>query len=223
MKEFDEIVNITSGSQLPDNKSSIKKFLLIFLIVFIVAIFLAIFIRYFIFTPAKVENTSMFPTLNEGDILIASRFPKTVGSSVKRGDIVIFEAPSVSENSTQSSNNLKPTAQYYNSNSNLAYQFLDIGKTTYIKRVVGLPGEKILIKKGKLYINDIEFSNDYIDSTIPVTGPFFNITVPDGTIFVLGDNRTESKDSRNFGCIPIEKIEGKILFRVFPFNKFGKI
>jgi signal peptidase I len=66
----------------------------------------------------------------------------------------------------------------------------------------------------------------YLDSSVKTTsmdGAFYDFIVPDGCVFAMGDNRSDSKDCRVFGCIPLNKIEGTVLFRMFPLNKFGKI
>lgn len=55
------------------------------------------------------------------------------------------------------------------------------------------------------------------------TGPFYDITVPEGYVFAMGDNRTQSVDCRAFGCIPVEKVESKVAFRFWPLNKFGEV
>lgn len=97
----------------------------------------------------------------------------------------------------------------------------------YIKRVIGLAGDKVEIIDGKVYVNDLIINEDYIDKD-----SFTHIydasswIVPPGQVFVLGDNREEgaSKDSRYFGTIPIDSIKGITGFRYFPFdNRFGKI
>jgi len=97
----------------------------------------------------------------------------------------------------------------------------------YIKRVIGIEGDKVEIIDGKVYVNDVILEEDYIDG-----GAFTHIynesswTVPSGQVFVLGDNREEgaSKDSRYFGCIDIDSVKGVTGFRYFPFdNRFGKI
>jgi len=113
-----------------------------------------------------------------------------------RGDIVVLEAP-------------------------------DVPKKDYIKRVIGIPGDLVEIIDGKVYLNGSLLVEDYIEE-----GSYTHVydqnrwLVPEGHVFVLGDNREEgaSKDSRYFGCIPIKTIKGITGFRYFPFDsRFGKI
>ena len=90
-----------------------------------------------------------------------------------------------------------------------------------IKRVIGLPGEKVSIKDNVIYING-EAISDY-DSNVLTDDYNLDITIPDGYYFLLGDNRYGSLDSRIIGLISKEDIKGKIVFRIFPFNKIKKI
>jgi signal peptidase I len=91
----------------------------------------------------------------------------------------------------------------------------------YIKRVIGLPGDIVEIKVGHVYVNGIEIQEPYL-SKDTVTEPEMMVKVPENEIFVLGDNREESQDSRFIGTIPFEKIRGRAYFRIFPLNKMGK-
>lgn len=90
-----------------------------------------------------------------------------------------------------------------------------------IKRVIGLPGEKVHIKDNVIYING-EAISDY-DSNVLTDDYNLDITIPEGYYFLLGDNRYGSLDSRIIGLVSEEDIKGKIVFRIFPFNKIQKI
>lgn len=89
-----------------------------------------------------------------------------------------------------------------------------------IKRVIGLPGETVAIKKGKIYINDKVIDDEYAYGE---TSDYDKVTLEDEEYFILGDNRLISKDSRYFGPIKKSEIKGKIVFRVFPFTKIGTV
>lgn len=88
-----------------------------------------------------------------------------------------------------------------------------------IKRVIGLPGETVAIKKGKIYIND-KVIDEYAYGE---TSDYNKVTLKDDEYFILGDNRLISKDSRYFGPIKDNEIKGKIVFRLFPFTKIGTV
>ena len=102
---------------------------------------------------------------------------------------------------------------------------MGIGKTSYIKRVIAIAGDHILIKNAKVYLNNNLLQEDYLSDDVYTerTGQFYDLTVPEGCVFVMGDNRTKSTDSRVFGCIPIEKIEGIVSARFWSLDKFGKV
>lgn len=89
-----------------------------------------------------------------------------------------------------------------------------------IKRVIGLPGETVAIKKGKIYINDKVIDDEYAYGQ---TSDYDKVTLRDNEYFILGDNRLISKDSRYFGPIKDNEIKGKIVFRLFPFTKIGTV
>ena len=89
-----------------------------------------------------------------------------------------------------------------------------------IKRVIGLPGETVEIKKGKIYINDKVIDDKYAYGE---TSDYDKVTLEDDEYFILGDNRLISKDSRYFGPIKENEIKGKIVFRLFPFTKIGTV
>ena len=89
-----------------------------------------------------------------------------------------------------------------------------------IKRVIGMPGETIAIKKGKIYINDKVIDDEYAYGE---TSDYNKVTLRDNEYFILGDNRLISKDSRYFWPIKENEIKGKIVFRLFPFTKIGTV
>ena len=97
---------------------------------------------------------------------------------------------------------------------------------SYIKRVIALPGEHVEIYEGKIHINGEELKEDYLKEDVFTEAKNQYLTdfvVPDGYIFAVGDNRKYSSDCREFGCIPIEKIESQVLIRFWPLNLFGTI
>ena len=195
----------------------------------VIAIVLAILIRYFIGTPTIVKKRSMYPTLKQDERLILSRWGRTTKKMPERGDIITFEAPSKMVLSAEEVDFNNPVAVYENQPKNIfskfTYYVLEWGKQSFIKRVIGLPGEHIKIEDGKVYINGEEYKEDYLQEDVKTTasGVFTDFVVPENYVFAMGDNRAESTDCRSFGCIPLEKIEGRVVLRFFPFNRFGKV
>lgn len=106
------------------------------------------------------------------------------------------------------------------------YYVLENTKTSFIKRVIALPGEHVKIQEGRVYINGKELKEDYLNEDVRTEelNPTVNdFTVPEGTVFLMGDNRPNSTDCREFGCIPLNRIESRIWIRIWPLNLFGKI
>lgn len=211
--------------KLSDKTKDILEWIICILIAFV----LALLIRYYIGTPTIVKQRSMYPTLQEGQRLILNRWGRTTKKLPARGDIITFEAPSmtyVSQN--QYDNNV--IARYDNEPtnwfSNFVYHVLEIGKESYIKRVIGLPGDHVQIIDGKVYINGSELDEPYLQDAVTTKmgkNIFSDLVVPDNCVFAMGDNRDFSTDCRSFGCIPLEKIEGTVWIRFWPLNLFGKV
>ncbi|WP_243458202.1 signal peptidase I [Sporosarcina sp. Te-1] len=100
-------------------------------------------------------------------------------------------------------------------------------KEDYIKRVIGLPGDTVVMKDDQLFINGKAYDEPYIEENKEKIfkdqklTEDFEVTVPEGQLFVLGDNRRNSTDSRMIGCIEESAVVGKVEFRFFPFNSIG--
>lgn len=194
----------------------------------IIAIVLALLVRYYVGTPTVVKQPSMYNTLEEGQRLILSRLTRTFNGEYERGDIITFEAPTQAVVNPLDVDLNNPVAVYdYNPEgifSKFAYYVLEVNKTSYIKRIVAVAGDHIKIENGKVYLNGEELKEEYVYEGVMTEGGYYtDVVVPDGYVFVMGDNRAHSTDSRSFGCIPIEKIESKVWIRFWPFNKFGKV
>lgn len=224
---------------LTDKQRNIIKEVVEWIICIVIAIVIAVLIRYFVGTPTVVKQTSMFPTLKQDQRLWLNRLPRTLNETPKRGEIITFEAPSSSYISAEEADLNNPVAKYeYEPKglfSKFTYYVLETknyeteepkAKVSFIKRVIGLPGEHVKIKDGKVYINDVELEEPYLDENVytdSLEGVFTDLIVPENCVFAMGDNRSQSTDCRRFGCVPIEKIESKVLFRFWPLNLFGKV
>ncbi len=196
----------------------------------IIAIVLALLFRYFIGTPTIVKQVSMYPTLVQDQRLWLNRWGRTTKTLPERGDIITFEAPSKKMYAESEIDQSNPIAKYENEPTNIFGKFtkyvLEIGKESYIKRVIALPGEHVQIKNGKVYINDKELEEKYLQEGIVtdvVGAGFTDFIVPENCVFAMGDNRSHSTDCRAFGCIPLEKIESKVAIRIWPLNVWGKV
>ena len=213
-------------------KSTLRE-IIEWLICIIIAVVLALVVRYYVGTPTIVQQTSMYPTLLPNERLWLNRWGRTTKKIPERGEIITFEAPSVI--SVDEINYDYPVAIYNYEPQGLlekfSYYVLETDKRSYIKRVIGLPGEYIEIKDGNVYIDGKKLNEPYLTEgvvTDMVQGSraesfFTNFTVPENCVFAMGDNRPGSTDCRAFGCIPLEKIEGTVAFRFWPTSKFGGV
>lgn len=163
-----------------------------------VAIMLAILvvIRFFVAEPHKVSGNSMFPNFHDADYIITNKLALRIGE-LERGEVVILYNP---KNHDQ----------------------------VFIKRVIGLPGERVKLLNGQVYVNGKQLSEPYLKPELKTPGETFlqdgeEVTVPNQQYFVMGDNRTASSDSREFGPISKDGIIGQALLRYWPVNKFGLI
>ena len=196
----------------------------------LIALIIVVLIKAFVGFPTVVSGASMDSTLKDKQRLWVSRIGIEIHNYPKRGDIITFEAPSTTYVTKASYNPDDVTAEYKNDSKGIGEKIkssIDIfGETSFIKRVIGLPGDYVEIKNKSVYLNGQALEEKYLDAgtvTDSAEGFFLDVVVPDGYVYVLGDNREVSGDSRRFGCIPIDKIEGKAVFRFWPLNKLGKV
>lgn len=180
-----------------------------------IAVIIAYIVNVFVFEKAIVEGNSMNPTLINADNLYEDKLSYIFGTP-KRGDVVIFD-------------HVKGKYPDY-------IPLPDPTRQVYVKRVIGLPGEVIDIRDDNfVYINGRKLIEPYIVAdnakagiTLP-SNPMSNqaqqypYTIKDGEVFVMGDNRYNSSDSREFGPVKISVIRGKALFVVFPVKHLGQI
>lgn len=172
----------------------VKKEVMEWVKVFALAIVFALIITQFI-KPTLVRGASMYSTLEEGDYLIINRMSYKFKEQ-DRGDIIVFES-----DLKQDDGSIKDL----------------------VKRVIGVGGDHVVIENSKVYVNDKELNEPYIHNEI--TEGDIDTVVPEGKVFVLGDNREISLDSRyeQVGFIDDSDILGKVVIRLYPFNKIGLI
>lgn len=178
-------------------KNSTKKELYSWIKAITFAFIITFICREFIFTPSTVFGESMSPTFHNEDKIIVSKT-----SQIQRFDVIVFNAP-------------------------------DNPGEKYIKRVIGLPGDSIEMKEDVLYINGKAFQEPYLIENKKEN--FFNkltedftlkekygvVKVPQDMLFVMGDNRLVSKDSRIFGFVPRETVIGEVKLRFYPLKEMG--
>ena len=193
----------------------------------IIALILALLFRYFIGTPTVVQQRSMYPTLKENQRLFLNRTFRITGKEPKVGDIITFEAPS-SFYTRYDADQKNPVAKYEHEFNNIfekfIYYVIENTKTSYIKRVIAVEGDHVEIKDNTVFVNGVELEEEYLsDEVITESQVFTNFIVPEGYIFAMGDNRTKSKDCRDLGCVPLNKVEGIVVLRFWALDVVGKV
>ena len=145
--------------------------------------------------PTIVSGESMYPTLNDRDYLILNRMAYKFGD-IDRGDIIVFKSDLKQDNGKEKD---------------------------LIKRVIAIPGDHLVIKDSNVYINGVIQSEPYIHNEY--TSGDIDIVIPDNDVFVMGDNRENSRDSRSsdIGLVNESDIIGEVMIRLFPFNKIGTV
>ncbi|MCD6321433.1 MAG: signal peptidase I, partial [Clostridiales bacterium] len=179
-------------------------------IVFFAAIFIGTIISSEIFTIAEVSNISMQDTLVAGDKIYINKSAYWT-KLPERGDIIVFLK---GESLGGFFNKLKITTE--DIYLRFAPQMRD---NRLIKRVVGLPGDIIEIKSGEVYIDYMRLNESYTKGKTYPYRAEGKITIPEGAVFVMGDNREDSNDSRSFGFVELDSIEGRAVFRYWPFKR----
>lgn len=155
------------------------------------SVFLVVYV--FLFRPYQVSGSSMYPTFINKEYILTNLIVLRVGE-IKRGDVVVFKST-------------------------------EDPQKDFIKRVIGIEGDSVMVKEGDVYVNDSRLDESaYLSDDIKTYSGIFlqeaqPVTVPAGSYFVLGDNRTNSSDSRQWGFVKKDAIIGKSLFVYWPPDK----
>jgi signal peptidase I len=163
----------------------------------ILAVAAFVIVYMFLFRPFQVKGESMFPTYHDSEYLITNIISQRFGSN-KLGDVIVFKAPNAPEKD-------------------------------YIKRVIGVPGDKVMIKDEQVYLNGkLLDESAFLKPEVKTYGGSFahegeEILVPNDNLFVLGDNRSYSSDSREWGFVPKKNIIGTAIIVYWPINRAGII
>lgn len=192
-----------------NKKSSGFKSVISTLLIFIAAPVIAVLLTAFVFQSYEVDGPSMQNTLQNRDRLIVWKFSKTISKLTnndyipKRDDVIIFVKKDMFEDGTGSEKQL-------------------------IKRVIGLPGERVVVADDRITVYNKEhpdgfnpdLNHKYSGFIVKPTPGNIDLVLKEGQVFVSGDNRTNSLDSRFFGPVSADDIVGKMVLRIYPFNSF---
>jgi signal peptidase I len=173
-----------------------------------------------------VPTASMSPTVHPGDRVLVSRLAYTTGK-IKRGDVIVFDGSGVFES------DIAPARSGLASfGRTIAAGFgLPIGSHDYLKRVIGLPGERVVCcdVQGRLTVDGVALDEPYINSADAPSTVRFDIVVPPGRLWVLGDHRSDSADSRAHlgdpggGTVPVGRVVGRVTGIYWPLSHVGGI
>ena len=187
--------------------SSSRRVLAEYGVILVVALAVAFLLQAFVVKPYKIPSPSMVPTLDPGDRVLVARFLYHF-TSPARGDIVVFKYP------------------------------LDT-HVVFIKRLIGLPGDTISLRDGSVYVDGVRLNEPYLpkldgrpvptEPAPPLPGSTMTepwslnrpYTVPAGHYFMMGDNRTDSDDSRVWGPVPASDLIGRAFFIYWPVTRLG--
>ena len=157
------------------------------------SVIIAIIVILFLYQPVKVEGTSMMPALTDQERIFINKF------------VYRFHIGDITRGDM------------------IVFWYPNDPTKSYVKRVVGLPGDKLQVDRGKVIVNDARLEETYVpeeyrdEMSIPLK------TIPDGEYFVLGDHRSSSNDSRSWGTVPRKYIYGKAVFVYWPLDKVGML
>jgi signal peptidase I len=156
-------------------------------IVVLTAIISVLIIRTFILDSRIIPSPSMVPSIQPGDRMFVEKITHRF-KGLERGDVIVFAPPKESGE-----------------------------KDDFIKRLIGLPGDTVEVKDGKLYVNDEPQDEPYLAE--PMRYTYNKVKVPEGKIFVMGDNRNDSLDSHVWGFADIKSVKGEAFFTYWPLNR----
>lgn len=178
----------------------------------IIAFILALLIKSFLVQAFFIPSGSMEPTLKPGDRVLVVKVPYYFHDP-RRGDIIVFADPHPSPDSKRG----VVGGFFHWVVQGLGVQHPD--NEDFIKRVIGLPGDTVWAKGGSVYVNGVKLIEPYLTQQ---TADFAHTPVPQGDLFVMGDNRGNSLDSRfSLGFIPIDKVIGKADLVIWPPSRLG--
>lgn len=180
---------------------SIANFILEFVQSIVLALSVFVLLYLFVAQPNEVKGNSMLPNFVNGQYLLTDKLSYQMGDP-KRGDVVVFKAPPS-----------EPCA---------------VDECEYIKRVIGVPGDRVMVKDGQVFLNGSKLDQSFLPDDFVTDPGAFNQEgvekeVPEGQYLCFGDNRSHSRDGREFGPIDKKLIVGKAFFIYWPVNYIGKV
>lgn len=211
-EEYDEFYDdVDVEPKIPIEKK-IWRFFIESLETLIIAIVLFVIIES-VSARIRVDGQSMEPSFSNGNFVIVNRLAYRFGE-VHHGDVIVFPSPDNYEQDC-------PWSLFNAIKLMMGIEFETRCPVRLIKRIIGIPGDTVRVSDGHVYVNDQQLVEPYIKEA--TRGEVREVTVPAGSVYVMGDNRNNSSDSRRWGPLDIASILGKSIFVYWPFDEFGSV
>ncbi len=172
-------------------RTTMWKHLLFWIRDLVLAIFIALVVILFLYQPVKVEGTSMLPTLEDQERVFINKFVYRLG------------------------------LERIQRGDTVVFWFPGDPSKSYIKRVIGLPGDRVEVRAGYVFVNGYPISEPYVPEDFRDKSNMAPVMVPENHYFVMGDHRSSSNDSRHWGPLPARAIYGKAVFAYWPLERLG--
>ena len=177
------------------------------------AVILAVLIKSLLIQPFEIPSQSMHPTLQVGDRVMVSKVSYLFGEP-GRGDVVVFSPPGRPD----PDRNLLEVVWH---EVREAFGWYDISEADLIKRVIATGGDRVEIRHAEVRVNGELLDEPYLGSTTQAEN--FTVEVEEDHLFLMGDHRDRSSDSRVFGTVHQDNVVGKAVFRIWPFSRLGGV
>ena len=183
----------------------------------VAAVVIALLIKTFLLQAFYIPSESMLPALRVGDRVLVEKVSYRLHEP-RRGDVVVFKRDVVTASPQAENSFWTDVADGFKG----LFGFPTAGEQDFIKRVMAVGGDTIEGKSGDVFVNGRAVAEPYLPKGVE-TLPFGPVQVPEGQIFVMGDNRGNSDDSRSFGPVPVDEVVGHAFILIWPPGDFGTL
>ncbi|MFF0741963.1 signal peptidase I [Streptomyces sp. NPDC004111] len=188
---------------------------------------LLLLISGFVVQPFLIPSTSMQPALQVGDRILVNKLAYRFGAEPQRGDVVVFDGTGSFRREEPGANPVTGALHWAGAALGLA----EPAETDFVKRVVGVGGDRVVCcdKRGRIQVNGTSVEEPYLYPGNPPSKVPFDIVVPEGTLWMLGDHRSRSSDSRDHlgspggGMVPVARVIGRADWIGWPFGRWGSV
>ncbi len=187
------------------------------------ALFFALALQAFAIKPYRIPSGSMLPTLKVGQRILVNRAFHKLGTDPALGDVTVFTPPAGAESGRCGIAGEGPFYDGAASHQSCSRATSEPSHTTFVKRVVGLPGDRIGVRDGHVIRNGKRTDEPFASACASSACNLSAIRVPPGSYFLMGDNRGNSDDSRFWGPVPRARVVGKAIVTYWPLGRLGTL